>query len=239
MRPHIMSLQTISILPRSTGMRFTLFSKIEFEVVDPVALIECYCFQSDFFVNFDLLPIRKVEHVNKIGSRIPEKLLRRCRDVINEAGELGIFTYDLDEFLNLNNEGIVNHVGEVSKVVIKKLMEIESIGLSKATKILHTLYPRIIPMIDGMLQGEYQRNVNPWWKEDNPSQILIDYYNNLKEHNNRRQLTQVFDAISKTGLGLTKVRVFDILWWSYVKAKRVKEEAIKRGQSINFSAIKW
>jgi len=27
------------------GMKFYLFSKIEFEIPDPVTLIECYCYQ--------------------------------------------------------------------------------------------------------------------------------------------------------------------------------------------------
>jgi len=30
------------------GMKIYLFSTIKFEIPDPVTLIECYCYQSDF-----------------------------------------------------------------------------------------------------------------------------------------------------------------------------------------------
>ena len=53
-------------------MKFRLFSKT-FEVVDPIALIECYCFQSNFYVNFDLVNHEKggqVNNVNAIGARM-------------------------------------------------------------------------------------------------------------------------------------------------------------------------
>ena len=56
-------------------MKFLLFSKIFFEVSYPVTLIECYCFQSDFYANYDLLSDRKVEYANKIGARIKKELL--------------------------------------------------------------------------------------------------------------------------------------------------------------------
>ena len=53
-------------------MEFLLFSKISFEIPDPIALIECYCYQNDFYAKYDLLleyRDRKIEDVNKIGVR--------------------------------------------------------------------------------------------------------------------------------------------------------------------------
>ncbi len=36
-------------------MKYYLFSTIEFEIPNPVHLIECYCYQSDFIRIFDIL----------------------------------------------------------------------------------------------------------------------------------------------------------------------------------------
>jgi len=189
---------------KTFDMKFFLFSEIEFEIQNPPALIECYCFQTDFFVNFDLLPKREVKDANEIGAHIQSEPLQKCIPVAKNA-KAGIFEWELDEFLDLDNEDISHYVEEVSEGVIKTLMNIPvipRIGLSKATKILHTLYPEIIPMIDNMLQTEYKR-INQEWKKGNPHQILIAYYENLKIPENRQQLTQVFDTISKKGLGRT------------------------------------
>ena len=212
-------------------MKFLLFSKISFEVTDPIALIESYCFQSDFYANYDLLlPNRKIGDVSKIGARTQKELLQKCEKVI-ESTNLAIFKYDnLDAFLGLDDETLGNHVEKVGSV-IRKLMKIDGIGLSKASKILHTLYPSIIPMIDGQLQDEYRR-INTEWKDD-PYRILLDYYSNLKKEPNQRNLTEVFDIVSKNLPCLTKVRVFDILWWSFLKAKTLKER-----KGINWSTIK-
>ncbi len=112
-------------------------------------------------------------------------------------------------------------------------MQIKTIGLSKATKILHTLYPKVIPILDDNLQREY-KEINPQWTEEHSNQILIDYYKNLREGDNLRNLTQISESISGNNLlGLTKVRIFDILWWSYLKAKRLRWE-----KNINWSTIK-
>lgn len=215
-------------------MKFILFSKIEFEFSDPVALIECYCVQSDFYKNYDLLlPTRELEAVNKIGARIQKDLLQKCKKVIESRNSLLIFRYNnnFDEFLDLDDETIRNHVREVSDV-IRDLTEVDGIGLPKATKILHTRYPGIIPMIDNQLRNEY-RQINKEWK-DEPGRILLDYYQNLKEEPNKQNLTQVYETTSKSVPKLTKVRVFDILWWSFLKAKTLRE---KKG--INWSTIEW
>jgi len=76
-------------------MKFILFSSTTFEVSDPVALIESYCFQSDFYGKYDLLLLepdrRKVEHVNKIGARIRAGALQSIKLVIEETKDLRIF----------------------------------------------------------------------------------------------------------------------------------------------------
>lgn len=215
-------------------MKFLLFSKISFEVSDPVALIESYCFQSNFYANYDLLSNRKVEDVNKIGARIGKKLLPKCEAVSESTKNLCIFKYDLDRFLKLNDKTRNYHVKELNQRTIRKLLEIKGIGLSKATKVLHTLYPKIIPMIDNALQEEYRKEINSQWMEEQSDQILIDYYNNLREDDNLQHLTQIFGIISKNNLvGLTKVRSFDILWWSYLKSKKLRQK-----RNINWSTIK-
>ncbi|GAG59954.1 unnamed protein product [marine sediment metagenome] len=201
---------------------------------DPVALIECYCFQSNFYANYDLLSDRKIEDVNKIGARIGGKLFPKCKAVTKGTKNLCIFEYDLDGFLKLNDKTRNYHIKELNQRTIKKLLEIKGIGLSTATKVLHTLYPKIIPMIDRALQEEYRKEISPQWTEEQSDQILIDYYNNLREDDNLQHLTQIFDIISKNNLvGLTKVRIFDILWWSYLKSKKLRQKG-----NINWCTIK-
>jgi hypothetical protein len=216
-------------------MKFLLFSKLPFEVTDPIALIECYCFQSDFYEHYDLLlPNRKIGGVSRIGARIQDDILRECNRIIDSTKNLNIFADykdDLDGFLDLNDKTISNHVGEVSNV-ISQLKGTDGIGLSKALKILHTLYPGIIPMIDRMLQNEYEQ-IEKGWDKNDPSQILFDYYKNLKEEPNQDNLDNIFKDARKPP-HLTKLRVFDILWWSFLKAKRLKEKA-----GVNWSIIRW
>jgi len=85
-------------------MKFLLFSKISFEISDPIALIECYCYQNDFYAQYDLLKNRKVEDANKIGARIKKELLPKCEAVTERTKNLSIFTYNLDQFLNLDDK---------------------------------------------------------------------------------------------------------------------------------------
>lgn len=222
-------------------MKFLLFSKIPFEVFDPVALIESYCFQSDFYENYDLLLLkgkRKGEDANKIGARIGEEVLPECKIVTEGATDLRIFQYDnkygLDSFLELDDEAINDYVNELNERVIKKLLKIKTIGLSKATKVLHTLYPEIIPILDNALQEEYCKEINPHWTEEQSNRIFIDYYKNLGEGDNMQNLTPILKTISGNNLVcLTKVMIFDILWWSYLKAKKLSQE-----KKINWSTIK-
>jgi len=220
-------------------MKFLLFSKIPFEVTDPVALIESYCFQSDFYKNYDLLLLegkREVEDVNKIGARIKGDPLSNCKTVTEGAKDLPIFQYDkygLDSFLKLDDKTRSAYIDELDEKVIAELLQIKTIGLSKATKILHTLYPKVIPILDDNLQREY-KGINPQWTEEHSNQILIDYYKNLREGDSLQNLTQISETISENKLVcLTKVRIYAILWWSYLKAKRLRWE-----KNINWSTIK-
>jgi hypothetical protein len=221
-------------------MKFLLFSEIAFEVSDPIALIESYCFQTNFYRNYDLPQDRRIELVNKIGARILQaEKRRRCSIVIHETEGLNIFKYSLDDFLD--NRSMQDHVRELDEKVIKKLMNIPGIGLSKATKVLHTFYPEIIPMIDNPLQKVYRSKVGKKRNEGNSYQILVAYYRNLKERDNRQNLNEVFEIVRRNNFqGLSKLRVFDILWWSYLKCKELTEE-VKRERSIdlNLSSMKW
>jgi hypothetical protein len=218
-------------------MKFFLFSKIPFEIPEPITLIECYCYQNDFYAKYDLLlehRDRKIEDVNKIGARIKKELLSECRKITESTKSLSIFKHDLDQFLSLEEKDRDEQIKELNESVIQKLLKINGIGLSKATKILHTLYPKIIPMIDSPLQKKYRQVINYVWTENKSDEIFIDFYKNLQIESNRKNLNYIFNEISKNNLkNLTRIRIFDILWWSYLKAERLKEE-----QRINWTTIK-
>ncbi len=93
----------------------------------------------------------------------------------------------------------------------------------------------LFPMIDNPLQELYQKKINLHWTEQQASQIFIDYYENLKLEVNWKNLNKIYDVILKNKFpNLTKVRLFDILWWSFLKAKKLKDE-----KNINWSSIKW
>ena len=79
---------------RGFKMIFFLFSKISFEIPDPIALIECYCYQNDFYSKYDLLEDKKIEDVNKIGARIKKEVLLECKIVTKRTKSLNIFEYN-------------------------------------------------------------------------------------------------------------------------------------------------
>ena len=141
-------------------MKFWLFSKVQFKVSDPVALIESYCFQSNFFKNYDLLLInnkgRRITDVNKTGARINRSLFKKCKRIISDANNLCIFKDDLDVFLKNSNARREKNIRELNDKVVKKLLKIPGIGLSKAPKVLHALYPNIIAMLNDPLQMKYK-----------------------------------------------------------------------------------
>lgn len=219
-------------------MKFFLFSKISFEIPDPITLIECYCYQNEFYAKYDLLledRERKIEDVNKIGARIKKEVLLECKIVTERTKSLNILKYNLEQFLDLEEKKRSEHIKELNDFVIQKLLKINGIALSTTTKILHTLYPKIIPMIDNPLQNKYREKINNAWTEKQADEIFIDFYNNLKIESNRKNLNYIFKEVSKNNLkNLSRIRIFDILWWSYLKAERLKEE-----QRMNWTTIKF
>lgn len=169
--------------------------------------------------------------MNKLGARIGKNLLSRCKDVTEKTRNLKIFDYDLDKFLDLDVEKRNDYIKEFNEKALKKLCT-KGIGLSKATKILHTLYPKIIPIIDNSLKDEYKK-INRQWRDKKP-EIFIAYYDNLKENDNWQNLNTLYEKVKEYMLCLTKVRIFDILWWSFLKAKKLKEK-----EGVNWSTIEW
>ena len=218
-------------------MEFLLFSKIPFEIPEPIALIECYCYQNDFYAKYDLLlehRDRKIEDVNKIGARIKKEVLLECKIITERTKSINIFKYNLEQFLSLEEKDRNEQIKELNEFVIQELLKINGIGLSTATKILHTLYPKIIPMIDNPLQNKYREKINNVWSQKRADVIFIDFYNNLKIESNRKNLNYIFDKLLKNNIQhLSKIRIFDILWWSYLKAEKLREE-----REINWATIK-
>lgn len=216
-------------------MKFYLFSKISFEIPEPIALIECYCYQNDFYSRYDLLEDKKIEDVNKIGARIKKEVLLECKIITERTKSVNIFKYNLEQFLSLEEKKRNKHIKELNDFVIQKLLKINGIALSTTTKILHTLYPKIIPMIDNPLQNKYREKINNVWTEKRTDIIFIDFYKNLQIESNRKNLNYISKEISKNNLkNLSKIRIFDILWWSYLKAEKLGED-----KGINWNTIKF
>ena len=216
-------------------MKFFLFSKISFEIPEPIALIECYCYQNDIYSKYDLLEDKKIENVNKIGARTKEEVLLECKVIIEKTKSVNIFQYNLEQFLSLNEKDRNEQIKELNEFVLQKLLRINGIALSTTTKILHTLYPKIIPMIDNPLQNKYREKINNVWTEKRADVIFIDFYNNLKIESNRKNLNYIFDKLLENNIKhLSRIRIFDILWWSYLKAEKLREE-----KGINWNTIRF
>ena len=118
-------------------MKFFLFSKISFKIPEPIALIECYCYQNDFYSRYDLLEDKKIEDVNKIGARIKKEVLLECKIITERTKSVNIFKYTLEQFLSLEEKDRNEQIKELNEFVIQKLLKINGIGLSTTTKILH------------------------------------------------------------------------------------------------------
>ncbi len=113
-------------------------------------MIEAYCFQSDFFAGYDLKRRRDDSSYNSvglIGARVKNDILDECKKVISNHKNLGIFGLELDSFLKKTPEEKNSLTLGLDRLT-QELDAIPGVGLSKATKILHTRYPEIIPMID-------------------------------------------------------------------------------------------
>ena len=174
-------------------MKFYLFSKIRFEIPEPVTMIECYCYQSDFYSKYDVIEERSIEDVNKIGARLKHSTILECKKVLEDAGQLALFQYNLDGFLDLKEKTREELIKELNNKIIKNLLKIKGISFSTSIKILHTIYPEIIPMIDNPLQQKYKELVNPTWDRAKVDVILIDFYNNLLIESNRENLDIISD----------------------------------------------
>ena len=95
-------------------MKFFLFSKISFEIPEPIALIECYCYQNDIYSKYDLLEDRKIEDVNKIGARIKKEILLECKTITERTKSVNIFQYNLEQFLNLGEKDRNEQIKELN-----------------------------------------------------------------------------------------------------------------------------
>ena len=214
-------------------MKFYLFSEVRFEIPEPITLIESYCYQSDFYSKYDVIENRTIEDVNKIGARLKHSIILECKKVLEDAGQIALFQYNLDGFLNLDEKAREELITELHSKIIKNLLKIKGISFSTSTKILHTIYPEIMPMIDNPLQQKYKKFINPTWDKAQADEILIDFYNNLLFESNRKNLDTISEHCKRTNLtGLSKIRIFDIIWWSYLKAERLKEN-----RRINWTSI--
>jgi len=215
-------------------MKFIIFSEIIFEIPDPIALIECYCYQNDIYSKYDLLEEKKIENVNKIGARTKKEVLLECKIITESTKSLSIFKYNLEQFLSLDEKDSDEQIKELNESVIQKLLKINGIALSTTTKILHTLYPKIIPIIDNPLQNKYREKINNVWTEKRADEIFIDFYKNLQIESNRKNINYIFNKLLENNIQhLSKIRIFDILWWSYLKAERLKKE-----KGINWNTIR-
>ena len=89
-------------------------------------------------------------------------------------------------------------------------------------------------MIDNPLQNKYREKINNVWTKKRADEIFIDFYKNLQIECNRKNLNYIFKEVSKNNIkNLSKIRIFDIIWWSYLKAEKLREEG-----EINWSTIK-
>ena len=88
-------------------------------------------------------------------------------------------------------------------------------------------------MIDNPLQNKYKNKINSFWTSEKADEILIDFYQNLKIGDNRKDLNKISAELTKINLKhLTRIRIFDIPWWSFLKAERLKNERKIKWTSI-------
>ena len=89
-------------------------------------------------------------------------------------------------------------------------------------------------MIDSLLQNKYREKIDKQWTENKSNEIFIDFYKNLQIESNRKNLNYIFDKLLENNIQhLSRIRIFDILWWSYLKAERLGED-----KGINWNSIK-
>jgi len=87
--------------------------------------------------------------------------------------------------------------------------------------------------MDNPLQNKYREKINNVWTVQRADEIFIDFYKNLQIESNRENLNYIFDKLLENNIHhLNKIRIFDILWWSYLKAEKLREE-----KGINWNTI--
>ena len=210
-------------------MIFTLFKDIRFKVAEPESLIEAYCFQSNFYSKYDFERPdgdERYKRVRFIGARIEKPVVDKCRSLISQYGDISVIDEKgLDWLLKkATNEERDRFISMLSQLT-HKLDDVPLVGLSRATKILHTRYPEVIPMVDNPLQKEY-KELRPEWRNGDWHQMLFkDYYDNLLEKATSDRLKELHERLLH--LNLTKVRIFDILWWSFLKSRNDQYKGIK------------
>jgi hypothetical protein len=204
-------------------VKFTLFSIEPFNIKNPETLIESCCIQSDFYTSYDTVEGKDIKYINQIGARTKGNILSRCQQII-DTHHSEIFDCDLDTFLDLSHDRKKELIKDLDEKVISRLINISGIGISKTTKIFHTLYPEIFPMIDNALQDFYKTRVNPKWNPKSIYPLLFDFYENLCVEETRMNIDRLYEQLSH--LKLTKIRIFDIVWWSYMKSISDKRKHI-------------
>lgn len=214
---------------KESQMKFTLFGEV-FKINNPLTLIEAYCIQNDFYRNYDLLENRTIKDVNQIGAQVRRpSILDEANGVVNRYENLELLELNIDELLEKSDDTRNEYIGDFSNA-IKNLTEVKGIGLSTATKIYHTLYPEIIPMIDKPLKEEYMRVKGITERQLSFRELFIDYYKTFKD--NKENIDKLYGQLSSQRL--TKVRIFDIIWWSFLKHKRLAADF----PEIHWSTIK-
>lgn len=163
-------------------MIFTLFKDRFFEIKEPVALIEAYCVQSNFYSKFDLQRPKgeaRFERVRFIGARMKNSVLKECKTEINHYKEFDeLDQKGLDWLLKRASSTMRDNFITKLTELAGMLDQIPRVGLSKATKILHTRYPEIIPIIDNQLQKEY-KDLRDGLEKRDWHQLFKDYYDNF------------------------------------------------------------
>jgi hypothetical protein len=119
------------------------------------------------------------------------EVISECKVIVEETMGLDIFQNSLSQFLDLDRWERKKQIRELNNVVFEELFKIDGIRFSTATKILHTIYPEIIPMIDNPLQNKYKNEINFSWTTEKTNEILIDFYQNLNIEDIRKNLTMI------------------------------------------------
>ena len=93
---------------------------------------------------------------------------------------------------------------------------LKGVGLSKMTKALHPKRPALIPMLDSVVQ-EYLGPPSAEGSGERATELVRAYKHDLDR--NGAALREVRLELARRGVGLTEVRILDVLIWSASAAK--------------------